>query len=335
MKINLLYLLIPAAILSCYWIVYDLQGQSEHTFFGTAESEPQTINFEHDVLVQDVKVVMGNQVKKGDTLAILYRSELDKTIIDRLADINQVEVEKNAKSETLSKERDVITARQAAHLSELKSDIRILQIEDSVKSSVKTTIYNNLPYDNKIVREKILSLEEEIRQSEKQTIEQLRQLDAQIQAAQMISQAKISQVKQDLNYVQVQKGKLILFAPIDGFVEQVNISRGSIVQSFKDLFKINPKKPNKIIGFMHESADIPFQLGDSVLLGSSTRLNTNTKGIIIGSNPKLVELPYRLRKFTELRAWGREIYIQMPDTNRFYIGEKIMITLKITPPQYR
>ena len=335
MKINLLYILIPAAIVGCYWIVNDLQGQSEHTFFGTAESEPQTINFEHDVLVQDVRVVVGSQVKKGDTLAILYRSELDKTTVDRLADINQVEVEKNAKTETLNKERDVLSARQAARMSELISQMRVLHIEDSIKSSVKTSIYNNLPYDNKLVREKIAALEEEIRQSQKQTIEQIRQIDAQRQATQMISQAKISQVRQDLDYVKSEKGKLILFAPIDGFVEQVNISRGSLVQSYKDLFKINPKKPNKIIGFIHESADVPFQLGDSISLQSSLRLQIQTKGVIIGSNPKLVELPYRLRKFTELRAWGREIYIQMPDTNRFYIGEKIVLTLKTTPPQYR
>ena len=335
MKINLLYILIPAAIVGCYWIVNDLQGQSEHTFFGTAESEPQTINFEHDVLVQDVRVVVGSQVKKGDTLAILYRSELDKTTVDRLADINQVEVEKNAKTETLNKERDVLSARQAARMSELISQMRVLHIEDSIKSSVKTSIYNNLPYDNKLVREKIAALEEEIRQSQKQTIEQIRQIDAQRQATQMISQAKISQVRQDLDYVKSEKGKLILFAPIDGFVEQVNISRGSLVQSYKDLFKINPKKPNKIIGFIHESSDVPFQLGDSIYLQSSLRLQIQTKGVIIGSNPKLVELPYRLRKFTELRAWGREIYIQMPDTNRFYIGEKIVLTLKTTPPQYR
>lgn len=335
MKINLLYILIPAAIVGCYWIVNDLQGQSEHSFFGTAESEPQTINFEHDVLVQEVKVIIGSQVKKGDTLAILYRSELDKTTVDKLANINQVEVEKSAKTETLNKEKDVLMARQAAQLSELKSQIRVLRTEDSIKSSVKTSIYNNLPYDNQLVREKIAALEEEIRQSEKQTLEQMRQIDAQRQASQMIAQAKITQVQQDLNYVTSEKGKLILTAPIDGFMEQVNVAKGSLVQAYKDLFKINPKKPNKIIGFIHESSDVPFQLGDSISLQSSVRLQIQTKGVIIGSNPKLVELPYRLRKFTELRAWGREIYVQMPDTNRFYIGEKIVLTLKTTPPQYR
>ena len=79
------------------------------------------LNFEHAVLVQDVKVITGDHVKKGDTIATLYRSELDKTTIERLADINQLEVERNAKTETLSKDRDVILARQTARISELQA----------------------------------------------------------------------------------------------------------------------------------------------------------------------------------------------------------------------
>ena len=333
MKFNILYLLVPAALLGCYWIINDLQGQSVHTFFGTAETEPQTLNYEHAVLVQDLRVQTGNQVKMGDTLAVLYRSELDKTTIERLADINQVEVERKAKSTILDKDLDVLRALQAAKLSELQAQIRVLQTEDSIKIGVKKAIYDNLPYDNRLIREKIANLQEEINQTEKQTREQLAQVETQRQGNQVVAEAKILQVQKDLDFVKLEKSKLFVISPIDGFVEQVNTSKNMLVPAYKDLIKINPRKPNKIIGFIHESADIPFQLGDSVSLESSVRLPIKTKGTIIGSNPKLVELPYRLRKFTELRAWGREVYIEIPDTNRFYIGEKIMIALKMAPPQ--
>jgi multidrug resistance efflux pump len=333
MKINLLYLLLPAAILGCYWIAHDFEGQSIHTFFGTAETEPQTMNFEHAVLVQDVKVVTGNYVKKGDTLAILYRSELDKTTIERLADINQVEVERNAKSETLNKDRDVLQAKNAAHISDLKAQIHILETEDSIKNSVKKAIYDNIPSDNRLVREKIAALQAEIIQAEKQTQELINQLETQRQATQVIAQAKISQVQHDLDFVKLEKTKLLMLAPFEGYMEEVTVMKNSLVPAYKDLFKINAKKPNKIIGFIHETADVPFHLGDSVTLASSARPLFSTKGTIIGSNPKLVELPYRLRKFTELRAWGREVFIQMPDTNRFFIGEKIVVTLKVVAPQ--
>jgi multidrug resistance efflux pump len=333
MKFNILYLLIPAALYGCYHIINDLQGQSVHSFFGTAETEPQTLNFEHAILVQDLHTQMGNQVKRGDTLAILYRSELDKTTIERLADINQVEVEHKAKNDLLDKDKDLLWVRNTAKLSDIQAQIRILQIEDSLKNSIKKSIYDNILYDNRLIREKIDAFKEAIIQTEKQTQEQIHQLETQRQSLQTVAKAKVSQVQKDLDYVKLEKSKLFLIAPIDGFVEQVNMGKNMLVPAYKDLIKINPRKPNKIIGFIHESSDVPFQLGDSVTLESSVRLPIKTRGTIVGSNPKLVELPYRLRKFTELRAWGREVYIEIPDTNRFYIGEKIMIALKAAPLQ--
>jgi hypothetical protein len=333
MKFNFLYILIPLAIWGCYYIVQDLQGQSSYVFFGTAESEPQIMNFEHAVLVRECRIQTGKAIKKGDTLAILYRSELDKTTVDRLADMNQIEVEQKSKTELLSKDRDLILAKQNAKISELNAQIRVMETEDSIKSSVKKAIYDNLPYDNRLLREKVASLRQEIFQTELQTREQLQQIQTQIQGNQVVSIAKINQVQKVLDYVKLEKSKLLLIAPMDGYVEQLGIGNDMLVPAYKDLVKINPKKPNKIIGFIHESTEVPFQLGDSVVIESSARLLLKTQGTIIGSNPKLVELPYRLRKFTELRAWGREVFIQMPDTNTFYIGEKIRITLKHLPYQ--
>jgi hypothetical protein len=40
-----------------------------------------------------------------------------------------------------------------------------------------------------------------------------------------------------------------------------------------------------------------------------------------------VELPTRLRKNPEIKAWGREIYIDLSVENPFFIGEKIRIEL--------
>ena len=334
MKINLLYILIPAALFGCYWIAKDLQSQSTVSFFGTAETEPQTLNFEHAVLVQDIRVVSGNQVKKGDTLAIFYRSELDKTTVEKLADINQLEVEKNAKNETLNKDKDVLLARQTARIAELKAEIRVLQTEDSLQLALKKNIYNT-ENANRISSksEQIKVLQESILQLEKQTQEQIAQINSQRQANQVIAQAKLNQVQKDIDFVKLERNKLFLIAPMDGYVEQVNMGKNMLIPQYKDMIKINPKKPNKIIGFIHESTEVPFQLGDSVGISSASRPAILTKGTIVGSSPKLVELPLRLRKFVEVKAWGREIFIQMPDTNKFYIGEKIVISLSNRPPQ--
>jgi multidrug resistance efflux pump len=338
MKINLLYLLLPAAAYACYWIVGDLQGQSGQSFFATAESESRLLNYEHDVLVQSVRVEMGQQVKIGDTLAVLFRSELDKTTTARLADINQIETERSAKNLVLEKDKDIVLVKKNAQISDLQAKIKVLQAEDAVQTNLKNSVYGDPSVsDNKskinIKREQIAALESEIGQVEKQSVEQIRLLESQRQANQTVATAKVQQVQKELDFVRLERNKLAVIAPIDGFVEQVFISKNALVPAYKDLVKLNPRKPNKIIGFIHESANVPFHLGDSVTLASASRVTVVTQGRIIGSSPKLVELPYRLRKFTEVRAWGREVYIQLPDTNAFFIGEKIAVTLPQPPPQ--
>jgi multidrug resistance efflux pump len=332
MKFNLLFLLIPAAAYGCYWILTDLQGQSGQAFFATAESESRMLTFEHDVLVSTVHAEVGQQVKAGDTLATLFRAELDKTTTDRLADINQIEAERTAKSSVLEKEKDVLLAKKAAALSEIQAKIKVLQAENTVQVNLKNEIYSDPSLKKpqnalNLKQAEIAALEATLPQIEQEYTEQIRQLESQRQANQTIATAKVQQIQKDLDFVRLERSKLVLIAPMDGFVEQLNIAKNSLVPSYKDLIKINPRRPNKLIGFIHEAANVPFQLGDSVTLASATRKTVKTAGRIIGSSPRLVELPYRLRKFTEVRAWGREVYIQIPDTNRFLIGEKIMVNL--------
>ncbi len=328
MKINLLYIIWLVALLVSAWIVRDFMGQSEHTFFATAETEPLLLNAEYPTLVQNICVEVGKYVKKGDTLAILSSTDFDKTSAERRIQILQYETEKSSKNEILKKDIELFLARQTARTNELKAQIKVLETEEAIQNSLKSAIFEG-KNDQKVTvkKEQIAGLTESIRQVEVQTQEQLKQYEAQRQANENITHSKITQLNQDLNFIHNEKGKLIMLAPIEGYIEQILVSKNTVVPQYKEMFKINPKKPNKIIGFIHEMADIPFQLGDTVRLASSARPTISIVGRLIGSNPKLVELPIRLRKFMEVRAWGREVFIELPDSNQFYIGEKIVVTL--------
>ena len=331
MKFNILYIIIPLTIGACIYIVRDLMGQSEKTFFATAESEARTLNFEHSVMLQELRIVAGQAVKKGDTLAILFRSELDRNLTENLTQISQFETEAQAKNTTLDKDKEVLLARQAALESRLQAEIKILRTEDSLQNTLKNAIFPQTQSRISIRQEQIAALQQQINQEKKQIIEQIQQLEAQKKANSTIAVSKVAQVKNSINFVALDKTKLALIAPIDGYVEQIFVTNNTMIPQYKDIVKINPKKPNRVIGFIHESSVIPFNIGDSVSLSSFTRPELNTRGIISGCSPQLVELPLRLRRFAEMRAWGRAIYIEMPDTNRFYIGEKLTISLKTLP----
>lgn len=329
MKFNILFLLLPAAIAGCIWIAFDFQGQSVNTFFGIAETESQTLNFDRDIAVQDVRVKAGDFVKKGDTLAIFARADLDKTEAERRGDMARTATEQAAENTILEKEKELVQTRLQAKVREIGSQIGLLQTEDSLKTAYRKNIYADLTAasENKLVREKIATLQKEIADQQAQAREELRLLDARQTANRSIALAKTGQSQTEIGFVQTERGRLLLLAPIDGYVEEIFFGKNALLPAHRDLMKINPLMPNRIVGFIHEAADVPFYVGQTVELSSTTRPQIKSTGIIVGSNPKLTELPLRLRKFIELRTWGREVFIQLPEQNGFYISEKIAILL--------
>ncbi len=58
------------------------------------------------------------------------------------------------------------------------------------------------------------------------------------------------------------------------------------------------------------------------------RPSVKANAVLIGSSPQLVELPTRLRKLQTVSSWGRELYINLPAQNDFFIGEKMIVRIK-------
>ncbi len=329
MKFNILYLLFPAALLGCIWIARDFQGQSTNSFFGIAETEPQTLNFDHDIAVQELRVKPGDLIKKGDTLAIFTRAELDKTEAEQRANITRTETERNAESAILEKEKELARLRLKAKISEINTQIRLLRTEDSLKTSYRKNIYGDLGAapESKLVTEKITALQKEMANLERETTEELRLIDSKQAALRSIASVKTGLSQTEIQFLKAERGRLFLLAPIDGYIEEIFFGQHALVPAHRDLMKVNPRAPNRIVGFIHETVVVPFSIGQEVELSSTARPEIKTKGIIVGSNPKLTELPLRLRKFIEVRSWGRELFIRLPEDNPFFISEKITINL--------
>jgi multidrug resistance efflux pump len=329
-KINPLYVLWALAAGVGVWISATFMVQSADTFFGSAETEGQVLSLEHPVLVEKVYVQVGNQVKKGDTLAVCLRSDLDKNAVDKSGEIKQFEIEKQTKSAAIQQELGVLRAQKTALISELEAQIKLIKAEENIQSALKEAINGNnktAPNSSNLKAEKINALRESIKQTERQIRQQAAQLSQQLNANESIYSAKMAQAEEQMSFIEKDKQQLVLIAPIDGFVENVAAISNEIAPQYKELIKLNPSRPNKIRGFIHESTEIHYQLGDTVDVSSVLRSNIATEGVIIGSSPQLVELPLRLRKFTTRSAWGREIYVKLIGNNDFFISEKVLITL--------
>lgn len=333
MKFNLLYPLLLVAVLGCLWIVYDLQGQSSNTFFGTAETESQSINMEYTALIERMYVRIGQQVKRGDTLAVVSRSELDRNSSDNSLEIVQLTTERNADKAILQRDRELLKASYATKQSELEAEIRVLETEKNLQADLRkaigsTTTSTETSASN-LKAQEIAGLKRTISENEKQLQEELKHVDAQIQTGESVYQAELKRLRKTSDFLDAERAHLVITSPVDGYVESVGAGPNEIVQEYRELLKINPRQPNKVIGFVHESVEIPLLPGDTVFLSSVSRPDVVFSALLSGSSSRMVELPFRLRKFTELKTWGRELYIQLPADNPFYIGEKILITVKL------
>jgi hypothetical protein len=328
LKFNILYFFWVVALASFFYIGKNLQQQSGQQLFGIAETQGQTLKLEYSVFVQKNFVKVGQQVKKGDTLMLFFRSELDNRTTEKVTELNQIEVERTAKNISTEKDIELFKMRQVARISDLQAQIKVLQSEITLQENLRKAISENSSTANNNVKlQEIKTLEEAVRQANIQTIEQEEVFDSQRISNNTISASKAQQIQNQLGFIGKERLKLVLTAPFDGFVEQVLVLENEIVPSYKDLVSINPHEPNKVIGFVHESLNIQYRLGDTVLLSSSLRPNITYKAQLIGVSPKLVELPFRLRKNIEIKTWGRELYINLPPKNDYFIGEKIMITV--------
>lgn len=326
MKFNILYLFWFIALGAFFFIAKGLQQQSGQQLFGIAETEGRTLKLEYSVFVQKNLVKPGLQVKKGDTLMVLFRSELDNRTTEKVTELNQLEVERAAKNTATDKDTELFQVRQTARIAELQAQIKVLQSEIALQENLRKAISESTTSTNNNVKiQEIKTLEEAIHQANIQTAEQTKVFDSQRISNNTISASRAKQIQNQLGFIGKERLKLVLLAPYDGFVEQVFALENEIAPSFKDLVVINPSSPNKVVGFVHESLNIQYRLGDTVILSSSLRPTVTYKSQLVGVSPKLVELPFRLRKFIEIKTWGRELYINLPTKNDFFIGEKIVV----------
>lgn len=328
MKFNILYLLFPAALAACFWIASDFQYQSVNSFFGIAESEPRSLNFDHDIAVREVFVKTGDLVKKGDTLATFYRAELDEQSLENWSELRLTETERAAEFSIIEKEKELVRTRLSADARELQAEISLLITEDSLNTLFRGSVYSDLkPAGNKMVADKIAARRKQIDDLQNNAAEEIRILESKQAALGAVASVRNESTRAAQKQLESEKNRLFLVAPIDGYVETVLVARNALVEAFTELMKINPQSPNTVIGFIHEASDAPLAVGQEVELVSFNRPEVKCSGRITSINPKMTELPLRLRKFIEMRSWGREVFIGLPQDNRFYISEKITINL--------
>lgn len=333
MKYNPFYILWVLLFICAGFLVRSFLQTSQRSIFGSADTEGQVINFEHAVIVKKILVRSGSPIKKGDTLMLLQRPELNRESSLKQEDINLSDAVSQVRSGEIDRDIESLRSNFLLKKNEYQTQIKLLESEVKAKRELLNVINtdkndNGKEGDNSLLIERIDALKNAIKEEEKRYKAQLRTLKKAKENEHTVLENKMNASNQELTFIEEDKGKLILRSPIDGFVQTIFVFENQITPQFSPMMRVNPLKPNRIKGFIPESVSIEYSLGDTVEVQSVRRSSIKSKGILIGSSPQLIELPNRLRKMQTISSWGRELFVTLPEDNEFFIGEKTMVRLK-------
>lgn len=135
----------------------------------------------------------------------------------------------------------------------------------------------------------------------------------------------IQSVKKELEFAQAQKDHLLIFAEKSGIVGAVNFKSGQTVPPFTTLLSILSQKPDMIKAYIHENVYSQIEMNQEVMLASIADKRKKFSGRVISIGSRIVEMPERLTNSSLLKVWGREILVQLTETNTFLMGEKVVI----------
>ena len=326
-KIYVLWVIAIAA-LAYASLYYD---KIETIFYGITDSKELVISEDRSVTIDSVFVVSGQSVKKGELLITLSSKQLDMNISQKQYKLQELKVKKAAGSNDVKSRIIQLRQEKMAKLNDVDQEIRQLndQYEKNKKfaSQLKSLNINA----DQTTKSEILKQVENLKQDRKFITKsyslKISQLQGAIKRGEDPNTVLISNIEEELKELQNQKNNLKIFSMIDGVIGSVNYRANSTIPPYAPIVTLSHKSPSYIKGFIHESIYNKVKEGDKVII-NSTAQNYAIEGEVVGLGFRIVEFPERLRKHVDIKIWGREAVIRIPEKNNFLLGEKVSVAVK-------
>jgi multidrug resistance efflux pump len=301
---------------------------SSSSSVGIASSKEYKINAEKASVVTNVFVVPGQQVKKGDLLAELSSTALDieiEKLTDKLAVMRS---EQQAKAKNVESKIAYIRADEGVADEALASEINQTQSEVELNRKLtKAFVKDSIADDDakSPLQVKIKSLQEQQRKHQSAVDIKINDLlkDHELDQAQLINQIKLSE--RELALLLEEKKKLSKYAMNDGVIGNVYIKTGEQVNAFTPLLSVTPLRPTTVIAYLVGPKTSQYQVGSKVIVKAyGLQSPVDISGSVIGYG-SVTELPEILQKSTAVKAFGREVFIEISGDNDFANGQKVLI----------
>lgn len=327
--VNWFYGFIAITFIVMIWISGKYFRGSDYSSIGITEVKEYKINSEKSGLVKSVHVVPGQQVKAGQLLLDLTSAELEMDIEKITNRIVLLKSEQQSKAKLIQAQVDYLHADMGIPLEEIETEIDQTKSEIQLNKKLTKELATNS--DTSVWNEKDNPLQVKLSSLQKQKnkhTQAIRIKETDIRQEGFIDQQQLNNqinlLEQELALLKTEQGKLVKYAAADGVVKSVYIKPGEQVSGFTPLLSITPVSPTTVIGYLAGKNTNAFAVGDSVRVSAYGNGTVRIKGRVIGYGA-VIELPDILQKSTAVKAFGREIFIEIPSQNKFANGEKVLI----------
>lgn len=322
-RFNWYYWLISFLFLAMLFISAKyFKGRGEAAI-GLAQTLAYKVSSEKSGQVKSIQVVPGMQVQAGDMLLELSSQELEIEIAKFINRIGILKSERAEKAKLTQAEIDYIKAENDIRLEEIEAEIQQSTSELKLNKSLTQEFISKEAEGESPLQVKINSLNQ---QKQKLLLAQEIRIKDMLQESsteQKLLENQIVLQESELALLQQEKRDLIKYALAPGVIKTVFVKTGEQVSSYSPLLEINPIRPTTVVIYLIGKSAEQFPIGKSVMVSSYTQNRNEVTGKIIGYG-SVVALPEILQKSTAVKAFGQEVFIEVPANNGLANGEKVL-----------
>ena len=328
-RVNILYIAAIIAVV-VLWKINAQYNEEVLLFYGFAETKETEINLEHPVQVNQILVTTGQRVTKNMPLMEVAHNKIPLKLDEITYEKEETRLKKLTWEAEIRGKIDQLKAKKAIKTSEINT--KIAQIEAKLERNrslikdLNSFEKNDKQQKSSVSQTRIASLRNELKIGLQPLDQEISRLQNNLKNNTSYN-PKLKKLQTEQRFYEEKGRKLHIFAPSDGLIGNIHCKEAENINAFKPLITFYEENPTLVKGYVHEKLVIHININDSLTVSSSLITNYKIKGAVVGLGSRIIEIPERLRKYKDIKTYGREILIKISPTNKFLQKEKVLLKL--------
>lgn len=334
--------MIKKSLLLIFWVavvivllLFSLVFKDTNTAI-VAQVEPMknAISYHKAVRIKEIYVIPGQTVNPGDTLVMVEKPDLILEEEKKLNEIERLKVERALVESKYAGSRQQLIIKKNTELRRIEGEIEQLQVVISNNKKLSKQFGNLTGFTDTVQNNGSSYYEIELGVLEREKEYVLKEFELEMSAAMNIYEEDIKtfdilelQNQKELDVILAEIGQQIRTSDIHGTIGSVNAQPGELISPFTTILSIYEANPSVIKAIMNEGYEYEIEVGSTVNIESTNR-RYNIDGKIIEIGARIIEYPNRLKSNQNIPMWGQEIFIKIPEENKFLNGERVLVNIK-------